>query len=101
MIVAVGSGGHTVTEADVLTDLKVVTPLIGADLDAAVRAAALGRADASGAHVLIDIDRLRALARTTATLPDWDERFDAMIAYARRKGWVTEDGGAVRAHVDA
>ena len=31
---------------------------------------------------------------------EWNNRLDAMIAYAASKGWVDEATGAVRAHVE-
>jgi hypothetical protein len=50
-------------------------------------------------HVWVRIDALRALA-PAGLPPDWGERFDAMIAFARERGWVDESAGAVRGHVE-
>lgn len=102
MIILLEQGTCSVSEADTLTDLRVVTAIDDpAALGDAVRAAELGRTEpGETGHVFVDIERLRSLARSGATLDDWDERFDAMIAYAERKGWLNDSGSAVRAHVD-
>ncbi|MBW0103615.1 hypothetical protein [Pseudonocardia sp. KRD291] len=90
------------SEADTLTDLHVVTAIDDpAALEEAVCTARLGRTEpGETGHVFVDIERLRSLARTGAVRDDWDDRFDAMIAYAERKGWLDDTGNAARAHVD-
>lgn len=102
MIILLDASTCTVSEADVLTDLRVVTGAAGPEaLGRAVRGSGLGAlAPGDGTHVLLDVDALRSLARTSATLEDWDGRFDAMIAYAGRQGWLSDDGRSVRAHVE-
>jgi hypothetical protein len=50
--------------------------------------------------VLLDISALREHARAAASTLDWDSRWEAMIGYAGRKGWVTPGGSAVRAHLE-
>lgn len=102
MIVHLAPHHCSVSDADTLTDLRVVTPLGDvAELRAAVQRTALGELDPdSASHVFVDVERLRALARESATLDDWDRRFDDMIAYAGRKGWLDVESGKVRAHVE-
>ena len=102
MIILLDADTCSVTDADTLTDLRVVTGLDDASsLGRAARTAELGTVDPGDAtYVSVDVERLRTLGRGSATLEDWDERFDAMIAYAGRKGWLSGDGGAVRAHVE-
>ncbi len=52
-----------------------------------------------GAHVMIPVATLRRLA--AGRVPDgWDADFESMLAYARSKGWLNEDGTAVRAHLE-
>ena len=50
-------------------------------------------------HVWVRIDALRALARPSVG-PDWESGFAAMVEYARGKGWVEDDAGSVRGHVE-
>jgi hypothetical protein len=51
-------------------------------------------------HVWIDVARLREQAIAQADDATYSERFDAMIAYAQRKGWLDADGTRVRAHIE-
>jgi hypothetical protein len=51
-------------------------------------------------HVWIDVARLRDAASAQSDDPTYGERFDAMIAYAQRKGWLDADGSRVRAHIE-
>jgi hypothetical protein len=61
---------------------------------AALAAAGLGAVD--GDHAWLDAGALRAAGDGTA---DWASGFDAMLAYAASKGWASEDGARVRAHI--
>lgn len=58
--------------------------------------------DASGdpPHVWIAIGRLHALGSTHGA-DDWRAGCDAMIEYAKSKGWVDATGRFVRAHVES
>ena len=49
----------------------------------------------------LDAAALRAAAEPRATAPDWPARWDAMVAAARSKGWVTEDGASLQVHVES
>jgi hypothetical protein len=51
-----------------------------------------------GEHVWLDPEAVKRLAGDGAG-PEWPARFDAMIEFARSKGWV-DDAGRVRAHVE-
>ncbi len=87
----------SIEEHDDCTRLHVVT----AELDEATAGAVLdisglGRPGTSG-HVWLDIAALRARSHSAA--PDWPERFDAMIAYAERSGWLNPHGNLVAAHI--
>jgi hypothetical protein len=98
MIVEVTAEGAGVRDADDCGRLSVATGLAGADLDAALEASGIGAR--AGQDVLLDVAVLRDRARAAASAPDWDSRWSSMLDYATRKGWVTPDGAAVRAHIE-
>ena len=67
-------------------------------LGAALSTQAVGRLLPSG-DALIDIDAVRRLA--AGQVPDsWGRDFDAMIGYAKSKGWLDDTGEAIQAHVE-
>lgn len=45
-------------------------------------------------------EALRALAGERGADAAWLARLDGMLAYAATKGWVREEDGAIRAHVE-
>jgi hypothetical protein len=49
----------------------------------------------------LDAAALRAAAEPRATAPDWSAQWDAMVAAARSKGWVSEDGASLQVHVES
>jgi hypothetical protein len=49
-------------------------------------------------HAFIPPEVLQALAEHEQVGSDWTTRFQAMLDYARSKGWTSTDGD-VRAHV--
>jgi hypothetical protein len=61
---------------------------------AALTGAGLGTVD--GEHAWLDARALRAAGDGSAA---WASGFDAMLAYAASKGWTSEDGARVRAHI--
>jgi len=61
---------------------------------AAIAAAGLGTAD--GDHAWLDAGALRAAGDGSQK---WATGFDAMLANAAGKGWTSEDGARVRAHI--
>jgi hypothetical protein len=67
------------------------------DLDRALVSASLGRTD--GSEVLVDVAAVRRLAAGVVG-PGWEGDFLAMLDFARGRGWLTEDDGAIRAHVE-
>jgi hypothetical protein len=67
----------------------------GEPLDAAV--GGFGRVSGDG-HVFVDVEALRALAGEHGRDRGWLASLDAMLAYARARGW-TDDNGALRGHV--
>jgi hypothetical protein len=59
--------------------------------------AAAGRLE--GEHAWIGVDAVRRMA--AGRVDDaWDADFEAMLGYARSKGWLDEPGHAIRAHVE-
>jgi hypothetical protein len=70
------------------------------EADEALRDAGLGRlADADTGY--LDIDALREAAEGQVDDPDWVARFEGMVATARDKGWVSDDGGSLQVHVES
>jgi hypothetical protein len=68
-----------------------------AALDRALAAAAVGRTDDEEA--LVEVAAVRRLA--SGSVGDgWEAEFVAMLAFARGKGWMTDDGSGIRAHVE-
>ena len=51
--------------------------------------------------VFLDVAALRAAAEPRATAADWQTQWDAMIAKARSKGWLSEDGATLQVHVES
>ena len=83
-------------EADRLDRLHAVC---SGDVEAA-RYDALCQPGPDSEHVWLDVAGLRAQGTAHVDDPTYAERFDAMIAYAERKGWLDADGTRVRAHIE-
>ena len=98
MIVQLSAGSARVAEPDDCTRLHVATSLPADAVGDALLGSGIGRLEATDA--LLDLETLRERAREGAREPDWDEKWTKMIDYARKKGWVTADDAAVRAHVE-
>ena len=100
MIVVVTPHDCRVEDADDLGRLHVTADgLDDAQADAALQRAHLGRTG-EGGQVSLAVESLRAAARPRASIPDWDSHFDAMIDFARSKGWLDTSGEHVAAHID-
>ena len=70
------------------------------EADEALRSAGLGRIlDAENG--LLDAGALRSAARAEASGGDWEQRFEDMLGQARDKGWVADDGGSLRVHIES
>lgn len=100
MIVHLTAAGAEVLDADDCTRLHVSTDLPDTAIDAALRSTGAGRSADDGS-ALLTLEVLRTLARAAGTADDWTGRWDSMIGYATAKGWVTKDGTAVKAHIEA
>ncbi|MER5181678.1 hypothetical protein ABT009_25525 [Streptomyces sp. NPDC002896] len=87
-------------EADDFRSLKVV--VLNDDGDAGRLAQALagvGTLDADG-HACLLVEALRRLSGERAADPVWLAGFDAMIEYARARGWLAA-GPSLRAHLES
>jgi hypothetical protein len=67
-------------------------------LDEQLRRSQLGSWD-GGAEAALNAAELRARAAAGDVAADWAQRWAAMIAYAGRSGWLSDDGTIVRAHI--
>ena len=98
-------GSDAATELDDPDNFRAFSVVVPADVPADelgsfVHRSGVGELDAGGSHVHIQLGVIRRLAAGRST-PDWDAGFDAMIAYARTKGWVDDAGNTVRAHLES
>jgi hypothetical protein len=85
------------TDIDNFRSLKVVVH--GEDSDGSRLAEALrGVGRVAGASTFLGIEALKGLAGGRAHDAAWLEQFDSMVAFARSKGWVDEEGTALEAH---
>src|SRR5215207_11766644 len=90
-----------VVDVDNLTALHLALGEVTDDEAAEVlERAGLGRFQDSDT-VLLDVAALHAAAQPRATSDDWQAQWDLMIAKARSKGWLSEDGATVQVHVES
>lgn len=88
----------TVHEADDCRRLSLsVAPGDEDRLDEVLGSSGLGHV-IDDEHVAVNLAALRRRARRHATVADWDERWNAMVAYAGEKGWLLHSGASVRVH---
>ncbi len=80
-------------------DLSGFVVVLEGDEDPGPEALAAGGVLGLGDHAWVRTDALRRLAGPAAT-PEWEKGFTAMLDYARMRGWVDDDQGAVRGHVE-
>ena len=99
MYVAVTAAGVRVGAADDCTSLEVrAAPDLRSSLDDALRQARLGQWD-GGDEADLQVAELRRRAVAGGVPAGWARRWDDMIGYAGRRGWLSADGTTVRAHV--
>jgi hypothetical protein len=97
--VAVTAAGVHVSAADDCTSLDVRAARDHRPaLDEALRHARLGQWD-GGPEADLQIAELRSRAVAAGVSAGWAQRWQAMIVYAGRRGWLSADGATVRAHV--
>lgn len=99
MVVTLAVDGAVVADADDCTRLHLATTLDGTALRAALRDTGTGEVAPDGA-VWLDLAVLRSRAQLAATTDDWGSRWDGMIGYAERAGWLSVDGRSVKVHVE-
>src|SRR6476469_375198 len=103
MIVEVVGGAEAhpearVVDVDNLTRLHLALgEVTDEEASEVLERAGLGRIEDGGTAVL-DAAALRAAAEVPASAPDWADRWDAMIAGAREKGWLSDDGATLHVH---
>jgi hypothetical protein len=91
-----GADSARLIDAEDLTSFAVV---LDGDGDPSPQALAAGGVLGLGDHAWVRTEALRRLAGPTAT-PEWELAFTGMLAYARSRGWVDDEHGAVRGHVE-
>lgn len=97
IVVTTDPDAVTLDEPDAFTSFAVVAPAGTAD-DLDDRLGPVG--DFDGEHVWVDREALTGLAGTRATDPRWRDGLTAMVEYARSSGFLSDDGTAIRAHVE-
>jgi hypothetical protein len=80
-------------------DLSGFVVVLEGGEDPGAEALAAGGVLGFGDHAWVRTDALRRLAGAFAT-PEWEEGFAAMLDHARVRGWVDDEQGAVRGHVE-
>jgi hypothetical protein len=90
-----------VVDVDDLTRLHLALgEVTDEEADQALREAGLGRLQDADTG-FVDIDALHAAAAPQSSAPDWAGRWQGMVATARDKGWVGDDGASLQVHVES
>lgn len=97
MKVVVDGGDVTLVEAEDTTAFHVEVRG-DAEVAAALQDADAGTLAEDGEHAHIGIGWVRRHA--VGVGPDWNQRFDAMLDYARTKGWIEEGTSSIVAHLE-
>ena len=103
-----------VVDTDDLTRLHLALGQVtDEEADEVLRQAGLGRLQDDGTGLLdaaalraaaepdADVAALHAAAQPRASSGDWQAQWDVMIAKARSKGWLSEDGASIQVHVES
>jgi hypothetical protein len=91
-----GASSARLLEPEDLTSFAVI---LEDGVDPSPEALAEGGVLGFGDHAWVRTDALRRLAGPVAT-PEWEDGFAAMLDDARTRGWVDDEQGAVRGHVE-
>jgi hypothetical protein len=94
------NGHASVLDANNCQELDVVTAP-GADHDQVTSQLATSGVGAwlDDTTIALDVQRLHTLASSAVVEAHWQERWDAMLAHAATKGWLSQDGAKVFAHL--
>ena len=99
MIISVSPSGVELTDADNFKAFKVaVTDPAVTSETLADRLKGVAVVDDSG-HAWIDEAALRSMGEKVGSA-GWQDNATGMIAYANKSGWVCQNTGAIRAHVE-
>jgi hypothetical protein len=92
-------GGVTVREGDDCKRLHLqATGLSTPDVESALKASEAGQLMEDG-DARIRVRWLHETALSAGQVaPDWQARWDGMMAYADSSGWLSPDGAEVRVH---
>jgi hypothetical protein len=98
MIIDVTASGVSLRDFRDFGDLHVELA-DGVDLAEALTVAGAGR-PADGGDVFLSASWVRdVMAEREDDDEQWQTGFEAMLGLARSKGWISEDGDGIRAHV--
>ena len=78
-------------------DVVVHGPPDSGELDRALARSAVGRT--AGDDALVTVEAVRRLAAGSVA-DGWEGAFAAMLDYARSRGWLSDDGQEIQAHVE-
>lgn len=101
MYFRISSTSVELVDPDDVTAFHAVQPA-GFDRDELIEVVqenGLGEVLPDGSHLMVPLGTVRRMA-TGRVGPSWERDFESMIAYAARKGWLSDDGTRVRAHVE-
>jgi hypothetical protein len=99
VIVRLEADGAVVADADDCSAVHVQTTLDGARLRTALLRTGTGSVpDESAGDVVLDLAVLRTHAALLATVADWAERFDELVASSGER--LTDDGLGLRVPVE-
>lgn len=98
MIVRLSAEGAVVQDADDLERLHLETDLDAAGVRTALATTGIGY-PIDDTTAWLDVAVLRSRAAPLVDSPNWAQRWAGMIAYAERKGWLSDDGRSVQVHI--
>ena len=97
MRISVNGSNIELLEPDVFTAFDVVAPNLSAD-QVLTALGGHGSPSTEPDHVFVAIAAVRSMAGDAADR-DWEEQFQAMIAYAASKGWLNDAGDKIMGHL--
>lgn len=98
MIIDIRESGVTLRDVRVFDDVHVELAE-GVDLAEALTLAGAGRAIGDG-DVYVSIPWIRTvMAERGEDDEEWQSGFEAMLGFARSRGWIGEEGTGLRSHV--